>query len=171
MIMILLLASVLAMPSSVAEAQENVPAAPATLSQINRLPWPHIGSPPPEGAPPAEVDQWRREAVPLREAVEGIKASWTEDELVSAGELRVRVRQYEDLLTTASGVPGYGNALIADCLRRLSLTLMVNFALAHPAESDVIREMLKSDRVDLLDCAAFHGMLSENLKLAAPLAG
>ena len=166
-----LVAAVLTLLLRSGGAQEAAGAPRGTLSEVNHLPWPHIGSPRAAGAPSAEVDQWRREAAAFGSAFEAIKGSWTGEDAGSADELRARVRQYEDLVRTVTSSPGYGNALLADCLRRLSLTLTVEFALAHPAENEAIGEILKSDRAALLDSIAVHGMLSEELKLPPPPGG
>jgi hypothetical protein len=152
-------------------AQQSRPVAPLSLSQINRLPWPHIGAPPPKGAPQADVDRWRGESATFAETFEAIKGSWTDDEVRTADELRARVRQYEDLLRSVASSAGYGNALLADSLRRLSLTLLVEYELGHPAENRVVGEILNLDRVSLLDSAAVEGLLSEEFKLAPPLGG
>lgn len=167
----LLMAAALTLLFRGAGAQEAVSVAPATLAQVNHLPWPHIGSPPRDGAPPAELSRWRQEAATFEQAFGAIRGSWTGEGATSADELRARVRQYEDFVRTVAGSPGYGNALLADCLRRLSLTLTVEYALGHPAENETIGEILKSDRVALLDCDAVHGMLSEELKLVPPPGG
>jgi hypothetical protein len=90
---------------------------------------------------------------------------------MSANELQVKVQQYEDLIRTIAASAGYGNALLADCLRRLSLTLTVEFALAHPAENEAVSALLKQDRVSLLDCEAVQGLLAEDLKLVPPAGG
>ena len=127
---------------------------PVSVSQLNHSPWPHIGSPPLAGAPSFRTEEWRREEATLRWAFESIKSSWTGENATSAYELQVRVQQYEDLIRTITASVGYGNALLADCLRRLSLTLTVEFALAHPDKNEAIRALLRHDRVSLLDCAA-----------------
>jgi len=166
-----LLAAALTLVSGRTEAQETAGVAPATLTQINHLPWPRIGSPPAEGGRPADASQWRQEAAAFGHAFEAIRGSWTGEEVMSIADLRGRVRQYEDLIATVTGSPGYGNALLADCLRRLSLTLMVEYALGHPAENDAIGELLRTDRVRLLDCDTVQGMLSEELKIDRPPGG
>lgn len=152
-------------------AQQGWPVAPLSLSQVNRLPWPHIGSPPPGGAPQADVERWRGESATFAEAFEAVKGSWTGDDVRLADELRARVGQYEDLLRSVASSAGYGNALLADSLRRLSLTLLVEYELRHPTENHVAGEILKLDRVSLLDSAAVAGLLSEEFKLAPPLGG
>jgi hypothetical protein len=152
-------------------AQEAARATPESLSQINHLPWPHIGAPPPDGAPQADLDRWRRESATFAEAFDAIKGSWTGDEVRTADDLRARVWQYEDLVRSVAGSGGYGNALLADCLRRLSLTLLVEYELGHPTENQVVGELLRSGRANLLDSAAVEGLLSEEFKLTPPLGG
>jgi hypothetical protein len=167
----LLVATTLTLVVAGARAQEATRVRPETLPQVNHLPWPHIGSPPAEGGPAAEAEHWRQEAATFERAFAAIKGSWTGKELTSADDLRTRVQQYEDLIRTVGGSPGYGNVLLADCLRRLSVTLVVEYAVGHPAENEVVDRLMRSDRVSLWDCDALHGMLSEELKLAAPLGG
>ncbi|SPF54455.1 hypothetical protein SBA4_640016 [Candidatus Sulfopaludibacter sp. SbA4] len=87
---------------------------------------------------------------------------------MSAGDLQFRVQQYEDLVQTISGSRGYGNVLLADCLRRLSLTLLIEYALAHPSENEAIAEILKPGRTRLLDSPAVGTMLAEELNLVPP---
>jgi len=164
-------AAILTFLSGGVEAQDTVRVAPRTLARINHLPWPHIGSPPPKGGSPAEADEWRNEAATFGQAFEAIRGSWTGDEVISPDDLRARVRQYEDLIKTVSGSSGYGNILLADCLRRLSLTLAAEYALGHPADNEAVGEVLRSGRVSLLDSEAVQGMLSEELRLGPPLGG
>jgi len=104
--------------------------------------WPHIGSPPAEAGPSPRAAEWRQEAAKFAQSFEAIKQSWSGEEVLSAGDLQFRVQQYEDLVQTISGSRGYGNVLLADCLRRLSLTLLIEYALAHPSENEAIAEIL-----------------------------
>jgi hypothetical protein len=144
------------------------PAGPVPLSQLNRTPWPHIGAPPANGAPPSRAGVWHHEAAAFAQAMESIKQSWTGIEPASASELKFQVQQYEDLVRTVSRSSGYGNVILADCLRRLSLTLMANYAMAHPSDNVTIEDLLKSKGPSLLDSAAMTTMLAEELELNPP---
>jgi hypothetical protein len=142
--------------------------APVPLSQLNRTPWPHIGSPPPNGGQASRGGSWSRESAVFAQSLDSIKQSWTGAEPTSAGDLKFQVQQYEDLVRTVSEASGYGNVILADCLRRLSVTLIANYALAHPSDNTTIDDLLKASRPSLLDSTAVSTMLDEDLDLSAP---
>jgi hypothetical protein len=140
-----------------------------SLSDIGgAMPWHHIGAPlSPESAAP-RVAQWQAEVAYFREAFEAIRQTWTGEAVDSPGELRSKVGRYEDLVRTVTDSGGYGNLLLADTLRRLSVGLLVRYVMAHPSDYAVVGEILETNRVRLLDCAAVGNMLTEELKLAPP---
>jgi len=117
------------------------------------------------------VDQWRLESASFREAFDLIKQSWTGEAVDTPGELRTKVGQYEDLIRTVTDSGGYGNLVLADCLRRLSLGLLGRYVTAYPLEYPAVAEILEANRVRLLDCPAVGDMLTEELKVAQPSAG
>ena len=138
----------------------------ATLYDIGRaIPWSHIGAPPPQGSPAARVEKWQREAAAYDQAFQVIKESWTGEAMENPDELRFRVGPYEDLIRTVTGSGGYGNLALADCLRRLSLSLLIRYAVTHPLEYEAVGDLLSKDRVRLLDCPATGDMVAEELKL------
>jgi hypothetical protein len=140
---------------------------PEALAELIRVsPWPHIGSPPAETG----TGEWQQGGRLLAEAIETLKQSWTGEVAATPQDLRSQVGQYEGLLKTVTVSGGYGNLILADCLRRLSITLLTDYLLTHPAEHDVVAEILASDRVRLLDSPALRDTLSDELKLQ-PLTG
>jgi len=146
-------AAAIAAVLNAAWAQQSQPATFQALSQINRLPWPHIGSPPSDDDPQPTKDRWRGESAAFDEAFRAIRGSWAGPEVTSPGELRARVEQYEALIKSVTGSAGYGNILLADCLRRLSLTLLATYEIRHPGDRPV-GEVLRLERVSILDSAA-----------------
>lgn len=164
-----LLATTVVLFSLVARSQPlTKPQPPLTLLELNRTPWPHLGGPP--AADQATQRESSQEAAKLAQALDSIKGSWTKREPLSTDELQFRVQQYEDLIGTIAQSSGYGNVLLADCLRRLSLTLMIEYALAHPDDSNTLAEMIKG-RIHLLDSQVVAATLAEELKLNPPSGG
>jgi hypothetical protein len=102
--------------------------------------------------------------------LETLKRSWTGEAPANPSDLRLRVGEYEDLLKIAMSSGGYGNLVLADCLRRLSITLLSDYLLARPAEHSVVAGILAARRVRLLDASALREMLTEELNLQ-PLDG
>lgn len=86
---------------------------------------------------------------------------------MSIGDLQFKVRQYEDLIGTIGQSSGYGNVLLLDCLRRLSLTMMLEYAVGHPSENEALAAMRKG-RTRLLDSPAVAAMLVEELNMSPP---
>jgi hypothetical protein len=170
----ILAAGILLLSSHIANAQEppNSLTSPLALYDIGRaLTWSHIGSPPSQRNPAARAEEWRRESASYRKAFDIIRSSWTGEDAKKPDDLRFKVRQYEDLVRTATESGGYGNILLADCLRRLSLALPVRYGLAHPSEYAAVGNILEQERVRLLDCGAIGDMLMEELRLAPPSGG
>ena len=155
--------------ASLAHPQEPLtPIPPVTLHELNRLPWSHIGSPPSDANAVPHRDEWPREAARFVHAFESIKRSWTVGKPVSISDLRFGIQQYEDLVKTIADTSGYGNLILADCARRLSITLIIEYVLSHPSEVRAVSEMVNHDRARLLDSAAVGNTLAEELKLAPP---
>lgn len=143
--------------------------AKATLHDIGRaIPSFRIGSPPSPESPAARVEQWQREIAAYNRAFEIVKESWTGEPAENADELRFRVGQYEDLIQAVTQSGGYGNLALADTSRRLSLFLLISYAVAHPSEYAAVGDLLGKERVRLLECQATGDMVTEELKLAAP---
>src|SRR5580658_3044523 len=132
---------------------------PISLSAIGRgASWRHIGAPPSPGSPAARAENWGAERASFHEAFRVIKESWTGEAVDAPGELRSKVGQYEDLIRTVTDSGGYGNLVLADTLRRLSITLLTNYLLTYPAEHAAVADILAADRVRLLDSPAVAGM-------------
>lgn len=108
--------------------------------------WPHIGSPPSENSPAARVEAWRRESATYAEALDSIRRSWT-GVAQTPDDLRFKVRQYEDLIRTVTESGGYGNLVLADILLRISDSLLAYYAVIHPQDSGVARELFEKERV------------------------
>jgi hypothetical protein len=142
---------------------------PTTLHEIGRVsPWSHIGSPPSQGSSVSRLAGWPAESASYHEAFDVIRRSWTGEVPTNSDNLRFMVAQYEDMIriTTESG--GYGNLVLADSLRRLSLSLLLRYAVTHPSEYEAVGDILEKDRVRLLDCPATGEMVTEELNLAPP---
>jgi hypothetical protein len=164
---VLIACASVALGGSSAQESRRTAGPPLSLAQLNRSPWPHIGSP---AAAPALAGQTEAPAEETRKFAEtfaAIKGSWTGEEILSQNDLEFKVRQYEDLLATVTHSAGYGNVLLADCLRRLSQTMLIEYALGHPAESEALAAMLRR-RGRLLDSPVVASMLAEELKLDPP---
>jgi hypothetical protein len=143
-------------------------ARPTSLSDIGHSSaWPHIGSPPSEKSPASRVEAWGRESASYTEALDSIRHSWT-GAAQSEGDLRFQVQQYEDQIRTVTESGGYGNLLLADILRRLSDSLLAYYAVTHPQDSKVARELLEKERTSLLDCPAAGDMVTEELNIRPP---
>jgi hypothetical protein len=97
-----------------------------------------------------------------------MKRGWNGQAPASAYDLRSRVHEYEALVGKAAEAGGYGNIVLADSLRRLSLTLLIEFVLAHPAEYATVSDLLAEGRVRLLDAPALTDMLTTDLGAAVP---
>ncbi len=132
--------------------------------------WPHIGAPPPAGAPSSRLAAWRAESAAYSEAFDSIKRSWT-GFAASPDDLRFKVQQYEDLIRTFTESGGYGNLILADIARRLSDALLSQWAVVHVQESGVARDLMEKDRVHLLDCRASGDMVTEESGVAPPPGG
>jgi hypothetical protein len=140
-----------------------------TLSDIgNRVPWHHIGAPPDAGSPTPRLKEWPVERADFNMAPALTEQSWTGEAPGTPGELRSKVWKYEDLLRAVTDSGGYGNLILGDTARRLSVALMARYIVAHPSDYAVVDDILRADRVRLLDCAAFAEMLESELKLAPP---
>jgi hypothetical protein len=141
----------------------------AALHEIGRgVPWSRIGSPPSQQAVASRAGRWRQESAAFNKAFSLLKQSWTVEAVESPGDLRSRVRQYEDLIRTVTDAGGYGNLVLADAARRLSLGLLGHYAVMHPTEYLAIGELLPDVRIRLLDCHATSDMIAAELGLAAP---
>jgi hypothetical protein len=116
----------------------------------------------------SRADEWRQESGFLAEALETVKQSWTGELAASPSDLRLRVGQYEDLLRNVALSGGYGNLVLADCLRRLSLTLLTDYLLTYPTEHEAVTSILAMDRVRLLDSPAVRNLLGDELKFQPP---
>src|SRR5579862_5657260 len=99
---------------------------PATLYEIER-PWSYIGSPPRAGSAVGRVQDWARQSDRLNRTFETIKRSWTGQEIQNAEELRFRAAQYEDIIRMVTDAGGYGNLVLADSLRHMSLALLYRY--------------------------------------------
>jgi len=141
----------------------------AALHEIGHgVPWSRIGSPPSQQALASRAGQWRQESAAYNKAFSLLKQTWTVEAVESPGDLRYRVRQYEDLIQTVTDAGGYGNLVLADAARRLSLGLLGHYAVTHPSEYAAIGELLADVRIRLLDCRATSDMIADELGLAAP---
>jgi hypothetical protein len=151
-------------PSAVSDSQSLV-----ALHEIGRgVPWSRIGSPPSQQALASRVEQWRQESAAYARAFSLLKQSWTGEAVDNPGDLRFRVRQYEDFIQNVTDVGGYGNVVLADSARRLSLGMIGRYAVTHPQEYATIGDLLAEVRVRLLDCPATSDMIADELRLAAP---
>jgi hypothetical protein len=151
-------------PSAVSDSQSL-----AALHQIGRgLPWSRIGSPPSQQALASRAEQWRQESAAYNKAFSLLKQSWTAEAVERPGDLRLRVRQYEDLIRTVTDAGGYGNLVLGDTGRRLSLGLLSHYAVTHPSEYATIGDLLEDVRIRLLDCPATSDMIADELGLSPP---
>jgi hypothetical protein len=149
-----------------------IPKLPATIVELSRIsPWPRIGSPPVEADSPSAGEAWGRERLLLAQALDTISRSWPGERPVSPSDLRIRVGEYEELLKTVTTSGGYGNLVLADCLRRLGLALLSDYLLTFPGDHSVVAEILAMDRVRLLDAPSLHNLLNDELKLQTPPGG
>lgn len=141
----------------------------AALHEIGRgVPWLRIGSPPSQPSLASRAGQWRQESAAYARVFGLLKQSWTGEAVDNPGDLRFRVRQYEDLIRTVTDAGGYGNLVLADSARRLSLGMIGRYAVTHPSEYATIGDLLADVRVRLLDCPATSDMIADELGLAAP---
>jgi hypothetical protein len=141
----------------------------AALHQIGRgVPWSRIGSPPSQQAQASRAEQWRGESAAYNKALSLLKQSWTVEAVENPGDLRLQVRQYEDLIRTVTEAGGYGNLVLADTARRLNLGLLSHYAITHPSEYTAIGDLLADVRIRLLDCPATSDMIADEIGLAPP---
>jgi hypothetical protein len=139
------------------------------LHEIGRgVPWSRIGSPPSQQAMASRAGQWRQESAAYARAFSLLKQSWTGEMLDNTSDLRFLVRQYEDFIRTVTDAGGYGNLVLADSARRLTLGMIGRYAVTHPSEYAAIGDVLVDVRVRLLDCPATHHMIADELGLAVP---
>ena len=151
-------------PSAVSDSQSL-----AALHQIGRgLPWSRIGSPPSQQALASRAEQWRQESAAYNKAFSLLKQSWTGEAVDNPSDLRFRVRQYEDFIRTVTDAGGYGNLVLADSARRLSLGMISRYAVTHPSDYATIEDLLADVRIRLLDCPATSDMIADELGLAPP---
>ena len=151
-------------PSATSDSQSLT-----ALHEIGRgVPWSRIGSPPSQQALASRAGQWRQESAAYARAFSLLKQSWTGEAVENPGDLRLQVRQYEALIRTVTDAGGYGNLVLADSARRLSLGIIGRYAVTHPSEYATIGDLLTDVRVHLLDCPATSEMIADELGLAAP---
>lgn len=151
-------------PSTVSDSQSL-----AALHEIGRgVPWSRVGSPPSQQVAASRTEHWRQESAAYNKAFSLLKQSWTVEAVESPSDLRFRVRQYEDLIRTVTEAGGYGNLVLADTARRLSLGLLSHYAVTHPSEYTAIGDLLADVRIRLLDCPATSDMIADELGLAPP---
>ena len=151
-------------PSAVSDSQSL-----AALHEIGRgVPWSRVGSPPSQQVAASRTEHWRQESAAYNKAFSLLKQSWTVEAVESPSDLRFRVRQYEDLIRTVTEAGGYGNLVLADTARRLSLGLLSHYAVTHPSEYTAIGDLLADVRIRLLDCPATSDMIADELGLAPP---
>jgi hypothetical protein len=141
-----------------------------TLAELGRVAvWPHIGSPPNARVLVTESrSNWQSEMQLFQEAHDAIRKSWPQGAIATPQQLQAVVSEYEDLIRTISSADGYGNALLAHCLRRLDQILLMQYIVTYPSEYTVVDEILKRDRVKLLDCRSVQGMLLEGVDAVPP---
>jgi hypothetical protein len=140
------------------------------LSHLNG--WQHLGSPPQPRSSPLRIEQWHRDGAQIRGALRSLRAGWSEELPQSSSEFRARVWQLEDVSRSVSDAGGYGNLLLAEAARRLSLALVAGYAVRHGADHEVVGDLLStSRRVRLLDCPAVSEMLKDELELTPPSGG
>jgi hypothetical protein len=164
---VLIACASVALVGSSAQQSRQAPGPALTLAELSRSPWRHIGAPAPAPAVAGQTAATPEEIRKFAEAFAAIKGNWTGEEILSQNDLDFKVRQSEDLLVTVAHSAGYGNVLLADCLRRLSQTRLIEYALGHPAESEALAAMLRR-RGRLLDSPVVASMLAEELKLDPP---
>ncbi len=140
----------------------------ADLSQVS--PWPRISGPPKLGASDRPIP-WDRERGLLLDVFAVIKQDWPGALSENAYDLRLNVHHYEDLIRKAVQSGGYANLLLADALRKLSDSLLVQYIVAYPYEYAVVGELLESDRTRLLDSPAVKELIADDLKVAPPADG
>jgi hypothetical protein len=116
----------------------------------------------------SRAGQWRQESAAYNRAFSLLKQSWTGEAVENPGDLRLQVRQYEDLIRTVTDAGGYGNLVLADSARRLSLGMIGRYAATHPSEYATIGDLLADVRIRLLDCPATSDMIADELGLAPP---
>ena len=151
-------------PSAASDSQSLT-----ALHEIGRgVPWSRVGSPPSQQALASRAGQWRQESAAYAKAFSLLKQSWTGEAVDNPSDLRFRVRPYEDFIRTVTDAGGYGNLVLADSARRLSLGMIGRYAVSHPSEYATIGDLLADVRVHLLDCAATSDMIADELGLAAP---
>lgn len=127
------------------------------------LVWPHIGAPPPHGASKERLTQWRGEDRFFTATFAVIKSSWTEDPEMGAVWVRRQVERYDSLFLKVSGATGYGNVVLGDCLRRLSLSSLLTFLVRHPSEYAAVADLLGRSAALQVDSRAIQSMLVEEL--------
>jgi hypothetical protein len=145
---------------------------PLTLDDIShRGSWPHIGSPPGENVETPRRQAWPVERGAFYSALGALRLAWTGKIPGAFDELRFQVNQYEDFVLTVTSSGGYGNLVLADSGRRLSLLVTSYFAVLHPSDRPEIAQLLGGRRVRLLECPATIDMIRQELNIAPPPGG
>ena len=145
------------------------PPAAGTLHDIGRaIKWMRIGAPPSLERQATRAEEWQRESAAYKKAFSLLKQSWSVEAADNPSDLRFRVRQYEDLIKTVTDAGGYGNLVLADTARRLSLGLLSQYVVTHPSEYATVGDLLADLRIRLLDCPATSDMIADELGLAPP---
>jgi hypothetical protein len=140
---------------------------PKSLFEMSRASsWSRIGAPPSQTTPAVRKTEWAHELAIFNKGLDIIRQSWTGKGLDKPEDLSFQVGQYEDVIHTVTESGGYGNLVLADSLRRLSLGLLTRYLITHPTEYNTMNELLSASRVLMLGCPGTSNMITEELKLS-----
>jgi len=109
--------------------------------------------------------------VVLSESLSAARKRWPAEAIANSQELRTVVSEYEGLIRTITRSGGYGNVVLAHCLRRLDQVLLMQYVVSFPSEHEAVSDILRGDRVSLVDSRAMLAMLSEEVPVDPPSGG
>src|ERR1035438_419556 len=130
-----------------------------------------IGAPAAEKSDSPRSAAWQEERRSFDETLSAVKAGWVGRVSPSPSGVRLDFERYERLVSAETAAGGYGNLMLAWCVRTITNTMLRQHLGKYPSDWTLARELLNPPRTPLISCSATTAMIENELHMAPPAGG
>src|ERR1035438_4973802 len=152
-------------------AKPGIDGADAVDTLLRGGPLARIGAPAAEKSDSPRSAAWQEERRSFDETLSAVKAGWVGRVSPSPSGVRLDFERYDRLLSAEPAAGGYGNLMLAWCVRTITNTMLRQHLGKYPSDWTLARELLNPPRTPLISCSATTAMIENELHMAPPAGG